>query len=88
MVNELKLERVQGVLIEEAQAKVYSKLHKGILYAVLPSKVEGYAIAFKKGSPLTKEVNAAIRKLKNSGSIRKLERTWFSNASSSVTYIG
>lgn len=78
MVKELKLGRIDGALIEETQAKTYTKMHPEMSYSILPSDeyVLGYAIALKKDSTLKAEVNAAIKKMKASGALSKLENAW------------
>jgi len=77
MVEELKVGRVDGVLVEESQAKVFANKYPNKLsYSLFGSGGYGYAIAFKKGSPLKPKIDKVIRSLKKSGEIKKLERKW------------
>jgi ABC-type amino acid transport substrate-binding protein len=78
MVEELRVGRLDGVFVELAQAKAFAKIYPDIIsYSSFKSKGYGCAVAFKKGSKLKKEFNKAIRSLKKSGELKKLERKWF-----------
>lgn len=83
MVKELKLGRVDGALVEEAQAKTYIKMYPEMSYSILSSDeyMLGYAIAFKKDSALKTEINEALKKMKASGVLSKLEGTWLNHNS-------
>jgi polar amino acid transport system substrate-binding protein len=77
MIEEVKVHRIDAVLVELAQAKAFTARYPDILaYSPFGSKGQGYAIAFKKGSPLRKEFNRAIIALQKSGELRALERKW------------
>jgi ABC-type amino acid transport substrate-binding protein len=77
MVEEVKVGRMDGVLTEAAQAKAFMEKNQGIIsYSDIGLGGNGYAIAFKKGSLLTKEFDKAIKKLDESGELKKLELKW------------
>lgn len=69
--------KVDMVVVEEIQAEQYSKAHPGkIHYRVSETMIEGYGVAFPKGSSLTKEVNMALEKLASTGAIKALREKW------------
>jgi polar amino acid transport system substrate-binding protein len=76
MVQELKLSRLDGVLVEEAQAKVFIQRYPELDYALFHAEDMGYSIAFAKGSPLREQVDAVLVKLKSSGELNKLQEKW------------
>jgi len=77
MVEDLKLGRINGVLVEESQAKAFVKKCPGLAYSEFGNATGyGYAIAFKKGSPLKAKFDKAIRSLKKSGELKRLEQKW------------
>jgi polar amino acid transport system substrate-binding protein len=77
MIEEVKVGRMDGVLAEVAQAKAFMKRNQGIIsYSDIGLGGQGYAVAFKKGSLLTKEFNKAIKSLDESGELKKLELKW------------
>ncbi len=76
IVQELKLSRLDGALVEEAQAKVFVKKHPELDYALFSGSIMGYSMAFAKNSPLREKVNVALSKLKNSGTLARLQTKW------------
>lgn len=77
MIEELKMGRADGVLIEESQAKVFvANNPKAINYAVFEAANYGYAIVFKKDSHLKASFDKAIESLKKSGELSKLKQKW------------
>jgi ABC-type amino acid transport substrate-binding protein len=77
MVEEVKVGRMDGVLTEAAQAKAFMEKNQGVIsYSDIGLGGNGYAIAFKKGSLLTKEFNRAIKNFDESGELKRLELKW------------
>jgi polar amino acid transport system substrate-binding protein len=76
MIQELKLSRLDGVLVEEAQAKEFVGKDQELSYSIFESDQPGVAIAFAKNSPLIAQVNAALTKLQDSGEMDKLRNKW------------
>ncbi len=72
---------VDAVLVDGAQASVYSKKHPGISNTLITKADSGYGIALKKGSPLTTQMNQALKKLKADGHLEKLKAKWFGGVS-------
>ncbi|MDK2873561.1 MAG: glutamine transport system substrate-binding protein [Desulfomicrobiaceae bacterium] len=59
-------------------ADFMNKRGKGVVKVVGPLYMgQSYGIAFPKGSPLVSKVNAALKKLKESGAYRDLYLKWF-----------
>ncbi|HHF7374971.1 substrate-binding periplasmic protein [Legionella bozemanae] len=67
---------VNVVLMDGAQGKIFSKKDAKLSYSVIAKADHGYALAVKKGSPLTIKINKALQKLKANGEIQKLENIW------------
>jgi polar amino acid transport system substrate-binding protein len=75
-VQELKLGRLDGVFLEEAQAKIYMNRHNDMEYTLFPSGGQGYAVAFPKGSELLDQFNEVLISLRDSGELDSLKEKW------------
>lgn len=71
---------VDVVLLDGTQGKIFTQNHVGLSYSVIAKADHGYALAVKKGSPLTAQINKALQKLKAKGEIKKLEKTWLKHS--------
>ncbi|WP_131779228.1 substrate-binding periplasmic protein [Legionella bozemanae] len=71
---------VNVVLMDGAQGKIFSKKDAKLSYSVIAKADHGYALAVKKGSPLTIKINKALQKLKANGEIQKLENIWLKDS--------
>lgn len=71
---------VDVVLMDGVQGKIFSKKHTELSYSLIAKADYGYALAVKKGSPLTTKINEALQKLKKNGAIQKLENTWLKDS--------
>ncbi len=86
MVTELKLGRIDAIITEDVVGYTNKAKNKGfkvidIENSLIPKGMEsGYAIAFKKGSPLKDKVNKVLAQLKKSGYIKQLENKWVKSA--------
>lgn len=76
MIQDLKLGRLDGVLLEETQAKVSSSKNELFDYYVYPDHEYGYSIAFKKGSNLKYEFDEVLMAMRGSGELADLKRKW------------
>ena len=76
MIQELKLSRLDGVLVEEAQAKAFVEKDLDLSFSIIDSNEPGYSIALAKNSNLTQKVNDALMKLQDSGELDKLHKKW------------
>lgn len=72
---------VDIVLMDGAQASIYSQKHPGLSSNVIIKADAGYGIALKKGSPLTVQMNQALKKLEAQGEIEKLKSKWLGGGS-------
>lgn len=80
LVQELKVGRLDAVILEVAQAAAFAKVYPELIVTILPHKIDGYAIAFPKKSKWIDPFNTAIGKLKRDGRLQALEQEWLSNA--------
>ena len=79
MIQELKLSRLDGVLVEEAQAKAFVEKDLDLSFSIIDSNEPGYSIALAKNSNLTQKVNDALMKLQDSGELDKLHKKWLTD---------
>ena len=75
-IQELKLGRLDGVFLEEAQAKVYANRYANMTYTLFLGVENGYAIAFPKNSPLCEQFNNVLISLRDSGELDSLKEKW------------
>lgn len=75
-IEALKAGHVDVVLIDRAQANIFSQRNAHLTYQLLEKSEDGYAVATPKGSPLVAQINQAIANLKQKGEIAKLEEKW------------
>lgn len=78
-IEALKTGHVDGVLVDDVQAAAFCQKNTELAASVIVKHGAGYAIAFKKTSPLKDQVNKALASLKASGEIKKLQQTWLGN---------
>ena len=76
MIQELKLKRLDGVMVEAAQAQVFANKYKELEYTLFSNTGEGYSVAFPKGSDLKEQFNDVIAQLRDSGELDKLKKKW------------
>jgi len=76
-IEALKAGRVDGVLIDTAQAKVFTNKNSSLAYKVIANADTGYGIAMKKDSPLVAMINEAIQNLQDTGELAKLQKKYF-----------
>lgn len=75
-IETLKAGYVDGVLIDTIQASGFTKKNPQLSYKVIAQADTGYAIAFKKDSPLKDKVNQALRELEKQGKIKELRKKY------------
>ncbi|MFC7782093.1 substrate-binding periplasmic protein [Legionella taurinensis] len=68
---------VDVVLMDGVQGRVFSQKNPGLSYRLVGQAKQGYGIAVKKGSPLTTQINQALKRLADKGAIQKLKAHWF-----------
>ncbi len=76
LVQELKVDRLDGIVSEEIQAIEFVKANPMMKKIPLGTSNDGYAIALKKGSLETEAFNGAINKLKRRGALDKIYSKW------------
>lgn len=79
-IEALKADHVDVVLIDGAQANVFSQKNSGLSYAKIAQSEAGYGIALNKDSILKIEINKALKLLESKGEIKKLEEKWLGTA--------
>ncbi len=79
-IEALKAGHVEAVILDGAQGLVFSKKNPGLAYALIAQSEDGYGVALHKNSPLTLQVNQALKKLHDSGVIHKLQQQWLGDA--------
>lgn len=78
IMQEIKAGRIDAAIIENVIAKGYIKNNPELEFnEIANTGPVGSAIAFPKGSPYVKDVNKALKKLKDSGKIDALIKKWF-----------
>lgn len=75
-IESLKAGHVDYVLMDGAQGHIFSQKNPGLSYHILTQAKDGYGIVVKKGSPLLKGINKALKDLQESGEIEKLKNKW------------
>lgn len=77
LIQELKIGRIDAIIIEQSQAEHLVKANKELNYSVLnDSAGEGYAIAFPKGSELKVKFNKALDEIKSDGELESISKKW------------
>jgi polar amino acid transport system substrate-binding protein len=79
VVQEMSTGRFDAVIMEDTVAKGYLKDNKELVGHLIASGEQdaGSAIAFQKGSKLTEEFNAELKKMMENGEMEKLILKWF-----------
>lgn len=76
LVQELKVGRLDAVLLEAAQASAFAQVSPDLVFSILPKAIAGYAIAFPKDSPWVSKFNEAIARLRAEGKLQAIETEW------------
>lgn len=72
----LKAGHVDLVLLDGVQGDVFSQKNPGLSFAIIAKSEEGYGIALKKNSKLTKKINQILHELEASGALSALKKKW------------
>lgn len=75
-VQALKQGKVDAVVIDNEPAKVFVQKNPDLKILDEEFVTEEYAIAIKKDSPLTAEINKALAELKADGTMAQIEKNW------------
>ncbi|MFP3124441.1 transporter substrate-binding domain-containing protein [Ectobacillus funiculus] len=79
LFEELKVGRVDAILVEDAVASGYLKKMPELKSVTIPEAADeaGSAIALPKGSDKTEQFNAVLKEMKENGEMDKLVKKWF-----------
>ncbi|WP_397538689.1 transporter substrate-binding domain-containing protein [Rummeliibacillus pycnus] len=78
LIQEVKLGRLDGIVLEDIVAENYVKQNPDLKYSAIQGvENQKKAAAFPKGSKLVKEYNKAIKELNDAGEIDKMKAKWF-----------
>ncbi len=77
LIQEILAGRLDAAIIEDTVAKGYLEETKDIAGITIEDADGGYAIAFPKGSELTEEFNAELKKMIETGEIDQIIKKWF-----------
>lgn len=76
LIQELRSGRLDGVVVETLPAKAFVEANSDLTYSLLEEHQTRFAIAFPKGSSWVTPFNEALQKLKASGRMEQIMRTW------------
>ncbi|MCE2950705.1 MAG: substrate-binding periplasmic protein [Alphaproteobacteria bacterium] len=76
VIEALKAGHIDVAVLDGAQGVLFSKMNKGLASKVIATSDTGYCIAVAKGSPLKDMLNAALKKLKDNGTLQALTQKW------------
>lgn len=82
LVQELKVGRVDAVLLESAQAAAFAQANPNLSFTIIPKAIPGYAIAFPKESPWVEKFNSTIALLKSTGKLQAIQQEWLTTEDS------
>lgn len=78
LIQEVKLGRLDAIVLEDIVAKNYVKQNKDLKFSTIDGvDNQKKAAAFPKGSKLVKDFNKAVKELNDSGEIDKMKAKWF-----------
>ncbi|MDR0942501.1 MAG: ABC transporter substrate-binding protein [Holosporales bacterium] len=78
-IEALKAGHVHCILVDSLIAKPYCETNQELGYTVIVKDVaesEGFSIALKKDSPLTKRINDVVTEMESSGELQELKEKW------------
>lgn len=77
LIQELKIGRIDAIVIEESQVVHFAKANNDLTYSTLEDAAgEGYAIAFPKGSELKAKFDGALDEMKANGELKEILNKW------------
>lgn len=76
ILQDFKAGRISAIIIGENEGISLINSHPDLKMIVIPSTKSGYAVAMPKDSPLKRDIDAIIEKMKQNGDLEKLEKKW------------
>ena len=77
LIEAVKERHLDIIVIDESQAKVFSKVNSNLTHLVIEKAKNGYGMMFRKDSSLVNPVNQALRELEKEGTLKELKDKWF-----------
>ncbi|MDA0939261.1 MAG: ABC transporter substrate-binding protein [Proteobacteria bacterium] len=85
LIENLKIDRLDGVLLEIEQAIAYLEGHYEFTYVLIPeSKAYGFAVAMPLESELVSKVNEVLEMLEDNGFMNYLRKKWIKGANANL----
>lgn len=78
-IEALKAGHIEVVVMDGAQAKIFSEKNPGLSYVRIAKAEDGFGVALKKNSPLTADINHALEVLYANGQLEQLQEKWLSD---------
>jgi len=75
LIEELNIGNIDALVLEESQTLEFVKKYNNLTYFIIDQSSD-FVIALAKNSKMTKEINNAIRKLKEEKIIEKIKNEW------------
>jgi polar amino acid transport system substrate-binding protein len=75
LIEELNIENIDALVLEQSQTLEFVKKYSNLTYFIIDQSSD-FVIALAKNSKMTKEINHAIRKLKEEKIIEKIKNEW------------
>ncbi len=85
-IQALKQGKVDAVIIDSEPAKVFVEKNTDLKILDEVFVTEEYAIAIKKGSELTAEINKALAELKSDGTLANISKNWIGDDAGKYPY--
>lgn len=79
LIENLKLGRLDGVLVEDLQAKAFIAANPELIANMLPGSQGQYAIALKKDSALKPAFDQAIQELNRTKTLERIKTKWLAD---------
>lgn len=77
LIQELKIGRIDAIIIEQSQALQFTKANSDLTYSILSDSAgEGYAIAFPKGSDLKVKFTEVLDEITANGELETILIKW------------
>ena len=76
LIQEVRSNRIDGVVTEEINAKSYTEANDDLSYEVMKELETRFAIVFPKNSPWVDKFNTALKKLKAEGKLSDIVQRW------------
>jgi polar amino acid transport system substrate-binding protein len=80
LIEELKIGRIDAIMLEQAQASKIISLNDNLTYNITRDEtMQGYSIAFAKNSKLKEKFNQTLDEMKKNGELENIKQKWFVN---------